>query len=150
MLVAELELRLFNLQTCFQIRKSTGSISHLCQILCRNGPCQCRLGGGDVLNIDLETASNGTLGPEIFTSGELDYVFGRMLFLRINWVRYFENMSRSLSSGGIVEHQDLDWKFYRVGTSECLSNEWEWHKLICKQRSKPACRQTLGLVLRGT
>lgn len=35
-----------------------------------------------------------------------------------------------MKSGGIIEHQDLDWKFYRVGTSEWLSDKWEWHQAI--------------------
>ena len=32
--------------------------------------------------------------------------------------------------GGIIEHQDLDWKFYRVGTSQCLSDKWQWHRAV--------------------
>jgi len=35
-----------------------------------------------------------------------------------------------LKSGGIIEHQDLNWKFYRVDTFECLSDKWEWHRRV--------------------
>ncbi|KAL8786292.1 MAG: hypothetical protein Q9213_002887 [Squamulea squamosa] len=94
---------------------------------------------GDVLDVDNErldkdrdnAQSRSVVSTEIFTPGGLDYVFGRMLFLGINnWTRYFSTAARSLSSGGIMEHQDLDWKFYRVNTSECLSDEWEWHRHV--------------------
>ena len=81
-------------------------------------------------------AHNG-LTRDIFTPGGLDYIFGRMLFLGISdWTRYFSITSRSLRSGGIVEHQDLDWKFYRVGTTECLSDNWEWHKYVVAAAEK--------------
>ncbi|KAI4187699.1 MAG: hypothetical protein L6R41_002645 [Letrouitia leprolyta] len=67
----------------------------------------------------------------IFTPGGLDYIFGRMLFLGINdWTRYFSTAMQSLRPGGIIEHQDLDWGFYRAGTAECLSHEWEWHNHV--------------------
>ena len=76
-------------------------------------------------------SADGLAIRDIFTPGGLDYIFGRMLFLGISdWARYFSINSRSLRSGGIVEHQDLDWKFYRVGTNECLSDNWEWHKSV--------------------
>lgn len=68
---------------------------------------------------------------DIFVSTRLDYIFGRMLFLGISdWARYFSIASYSLKSGGIIEHQDLDWKFYRIGTSKCLSDDWPWHQAV--------------------
>ncbi|KAL8846245.1 MAG: hypothetical protein Q9221_008658 [Calogaya cf. arnoldii] len=94
---------------------------------------------GNVLDIDHdgldrgrdEAQSDSVTSREVFTPGGLDYIFGRMLFLGISdWTRYFATTARSLSSGGVIEHQDLDWKFYRVGTSECLSDNWEWHRLV--------------------
>ncbi|KAL8726098.1 MAG: hypothetical protein Q9166_006935 [cf. Caloplaca sp. 2 TL-2023] len=94
---------------------------------------------GDVLDIDYgrldkgcaNAQSSSVTSREVFTPGGLDYVFGRMLFLGINdWTRYFSTAALSLSSGGIMEHQDLDWKFYRGSTSECLSDEWEWHRHV--------------------
>lgn len=94
---------------------------------------------GNVLDIDHGKPGNdrdndqsgSVMSREIFTPGGLDYVFGRMLFLGISdWTRYFSTTTRSLRSGGIIEHQDLDWKFYRVNTSECLSDKWEWHRHV--------------------
>lgn len=95
---------------------------------------------GNVLDIDHGKPGNDSrdneqsgsvLSREIFTPGRLDYIFGRMLFLGISdWTRYFSTTARSLRSGGIIEHQDLDWKFYRVNTSECLSDKWEWHRHV--------------------
>ncbi|OQE20645.1 hypothetical protein PENFLA_c016G07622 [Penicillium flavigenum] len=56
----------------------------------------------------------------------IDYFFGRMLSLGINdWHKYFRVVSLMLRDQGIIEHQDLDWKFYRVGTDECLSYNWK-------------------------
>lgn len=94
---------------------------------------------GNVLDINHEKPGNNCdndqscsgVSREIFTPGGLDYIFGRMLFLGINdWTRYFSTTARSLRSGGIIEHQDLDWKFYRVNTSECVSDNWEWHRHV--------------------
>ena len=86
---------------------------------------------GNVLDVDYNQPARDAMSREIFTPGGLDYIFGRMLFLGINdWPRYFSIVSHALTSGGIIEHQDLDWKFYRVGTSECLSDKWEWHQAI--------------------
>ena len=86
---------------------------------------------GNVLDVDYNKPSDESASREIFAPGRLDYVFGRMLFLGINdWQRYFSTASHSLKSGGIIEHQDLDWKFYRAGTSECLSDKWEWHRTV--------------------
>ncbi|TGO14923.1 hypothetical protein BTUL_0046g00110 [Botrytis tulipae] len=86
---------------------------------------------GNVLDVDYNQPDDGILSREIFNPGGLDYIFGRMLFLGINnWPKYFSTTSHALRSGGMIEHQDLDWKFYRVGTSECVSDDWEWHKAI--------------------
>ena len=94
---------------------------------------------GNVLDIDHGKPGNdrdhdqrgSVISREIFTPGGLDYIFGRMLFLGISdWTRYFTTTARSLRSGGIIEHQDLDWRFYRVNTSECLSDKWEWHRHV--------------------
>ena len=74
---------------------------------------------------------NDGMTREIFTPSGLDYIFGRMLFLGISdWSRYFSVAAWSLKSGGIIEHQDLDWKFYRVGTTECLCDNWPWHQAV--------------------
>ena len=86
---------------------------------------------------DDDTQSENVMSREIFTPGGLDYIFGRMLFLGISdWTRYFSTTARSLRSGGVIEHQDLDWKFYRVNTSECLSDDWEWHRHILSAAEK--------------
>lgn len=87
---------------------------------------------GNVLDVDYNDPSDNTMSREIFTPGGLDYIFGRMLFLGINdWSRYFSIASQALKSGGgIIEHQDLDWKFYRAGTSECLSDKWDWFQAV--------------------
>ena len=96
---------------------------------------------GNVL--DVETPESGShqqpdvVGRDIFAPGELDYIFGRMLFLGINdWKRYFSTAYHALRPGGVIEHQDLDWEFYRQGTSECLSDKWEWHKLVVAAAEK--------------
>lgn len=100
---------------------------------------------GNVLDIDFgkpdkdrdNDESGSVMSKEIFTPGGLVYIFGRMLFLGISdWARYFTTTARSLRSGGIIEHQDLDWKFYRVGTSECLSDKWEWHRHVVSAAEK--------------
>jgi SAM-dependent methyltransferase len=86
---------------------------------------------GNVLDVDYNNRGDDVVSRDIFTPGGLDYIFGRMLFLGINdWPRYFSIASRSLKSGGIIEHQDLDWKFYRVGISDCLSESWDWHRAV--------------------
>ncbi|EEP76185.1 predicted protein [Uncinocarpus reesii 1704] len=85
---------------------------------------------GNVLDVD-NKESEGEACQEIFAPSGLDYVFGRMLFLGLNdWSRYFSIASRALKSGGIIEHQDLDWAFYRVASSECLSDKWEWYQAV--------------------
>ena len=99
---------------------------------------------GNVLDVETkETGGNSqhkkddVMRRDIFAPGELDYIFGRMLFLGINdWKRYFSTAYHALRPGGIVEHQDLDWEFYRVGTSECLSDKWEWHKAVVAAAEK--------------
>lgn len=84
--------------------------------------------------------SGNVMSREIFSPNGLDYIFGRMLFLGISdWAKYFSTCARSLSPGGIIEHQDLDWKFYRVGTHECLSDDWDWHRQVV------SAAQTAGL-----
>ncbi|KAK6593573.1 methyltransferase domain-containing protein [Botrytis cinerea] len=99
----------------------------------------------NVLDVDYNQPDGGILSREIFKPGELDYVFGRMLFLGIsNWPKYFSTTSHALRSGGIIEHQDLDWKFYRVGTSECVSDDWEWHKAILSGAQKSGLSATSG------
>lgn len=100
---------------------------------------------GNVLDIDPGKPGNdhdneqtsSAITREIFTPAGLDYIFGRMLFLGISdWTRYFSTTTRSLKSGGIIEHQDLDWKFYRANTSECLSDKWEWHRHVVSAARK--------------
>ena len=88
---------------------------------------------GNVLDVDFNQQSedSDTMSRKIFTPDGLDFIFGRMLLLGVeNWQRYFHNAYISLKPGGTIEHQDLDWKFYRVGTSQCLSDEWEWHRKV--------------------
>ncbi|KAL8760701.1 MAG: hypothetical protein Q9184_003124 [Pyrenodesmia sp. 2 TL-2023] len=86
---------------------------------------------GNVLDVDVHSLADGVMSGEIFKPVDLDYIFGRMLFLGINdWTRYFSTAFSSLKPGAIIEHQDLDWKFYRVGTNECLSDQWEWHQAV--------------------
>lgn len=86
---------------------------------------------GNVLDVDYNKPGDDVMSREIFAPGGLGYIFGRMLFLGINnWSRYFSTAYHSLMPGGIIEHQDLDWEFYRVGTSECLSDKWEWPQAV--------------------
>ena len=86
---------------------------------------------GNVLEADRDEPDNEVMRREIFDPCGLDYIFGRMLFLGIdNWPRYFSIAYHALAPGGIIEHQDLDWDFYRVGTSQRLSDEWEWHQAV--------------------
>ncbi|KAE8149659.1 methyltransferase domain-containing protein [Aspergillus avenaceus] len=95
-------------------------------------PANTRWATGNILEADDTRPAEDVMNREIFTPGGLDYIFGRMLFLGINnWQQYFLTAAKSLRSGGIIEHQDLDWKFYRAGTSDCLSDEWEWHRVVC-------------------
>ena len=77
---------------------------------------------GNILDVEHNSNSNNEVTARIFSQNSLSYAFGRMLFLGINdWSKYFSTVARSMKSGGIVEHQDLDWNFYRIGTSECLA-----------------------------
>lgn len=100
---------------------------------------------GNALDVDYDQPGDDIMSREIFTPGGLDYIFGRMLFLGIsNWSKYFSITSQALRSGGIIEHQDLDWKFYRVGTSECVSDDWEWHKAILSGAKKSGLSTTSG------
>ncbi|KAL9045132.1 MAG: hypothetical protein Q9214_001786 [Letrouitia sp. 1 TL-2023] len=95
-----------------------------------------KFGGDNEPTDDFEPSQDSKSGSnvpssDIFVSARLDYIYGRMLFLGISdWARYFSIASYSLKSGGIIEHQDLDWKFYRVGTSECISDNWPWHQAV--------------------
>ncbi|KAI1149679.1 S-adenosyl-L-methionine-dependent methyltransferase [Nemania diffusa] len=92
---------------------------------------------GDIIDPDPEKSDINSIKSKFANEG-LSYLFGRMLFLGINdWPRYFETCAQLLRSGGIIEHQDLDWDFYRVGTNECLSTNWEWHRATLD-----ACRKT--------
>jgi len=91
---------------------------------------------GNILNVKATDKEDHTAVREIFAPGSLNYIFGRMLFLGVNdWKTYFEVVGDSLHSGGLVEHQDLDWKFYRAQTDECLSDKWEWHKHVMEANS---------------
>lgn len=88
---------------------------------------------GDILDVNLAEPSEGVVSREVFTPHNLDYIFGRMLFLGINdWKRYFHTAVESLKPGGVIEHQDLDWKFYRVASSEVLSDDWPWWHAVVK------------------
>ncbi|KAI3318440.1 S-adenosyl-L-methionine-dependent methyltransferase [Xylariaceae sp. AK1471] len=101
---------------------------------------------GDILDTDSQKPGADFIKSTLATSEGLNYLFGRMLFLGINdWLRYFKTCSQLLRSGGIVEHQDLDWNFYRVGTGECLSGNWEWHRAVLT-----ACRKTGLLTSAGS
>jgi hypothetical protein len=60
-----------------------------------------------------------------------------MLFLVINdWHKYFQVASLMLQDQGILEHQDLHWKLYRVGTDECLSDNWKWYSRLMEAVKK--------------
>lgn len=86
---------------------------------------------GNVLDVDYNKLADDVMSREVFTPGALDYIFGRMLFLGIDdWSRYFSTAYHSLRSGGVIEHQDLDWAFFRAGSSKCLSDDWEWHQAV--------------------
>ena len=90
-------------------------------------PANARWVSGNILDVDLQSHGDH-MSSESLAPGTVDYLFGRMLFLGINdWPKYFQVASASLRSGGILEHQDLDWKFYRTATDECLSDAWPWH-----------------------
>ncbi|KAL2046765.1 hypothetical protein ABVK25_011553 [Lepraria finkii] len=107
------------------------AISPVPQGVQKMAPAHAAWAVGNVLDVDYNKPGDDVMNREIFTPGVLGYIFGRMLFLGINdWSRYFTTACHSLKSGGIIEHQDLDWKFYRVGTSECLSDKWEWHRAV--------------------
>jgi len=110
-------------------------ISPVTEVVRSMAPPNAAWAVGNVLDVDFDQLGqdNDIMGREIFTPDALGYIFGRMLFLGINnWQRYFSNTQVSLQPGGMIEHQDLDWKFYRVGTSECLSDGWEWHRKIVR------------------
>lgn len=82
---------------------------------------------GNILDVNL-SKHDDHMSAESLAPGTVDYLFGRMLFLGISdWPKYFQVAAKSLSEGAILEHQDLDWKFYRTGTDQCLSDSWPWH-----------------------
>jgi SAM-dependent methyltransferase len=86
---------------------------------------------GNVFDVDVSGGGEDVLNREVFQPDSLSYIFGRMLFLGLDdWSKYFGIVFRSLKSGGLIEHQDLDWRFYRFGTNECISDGWEWHRYV--------------------
>ena len=112
-------------------------LSPVPEVVQKVAPANVTWAVGDVLDVDYNKPADDMMSREIFTPGGLDYIFGRMLFLGINnWPRYFSTAYHSLKSGGLIEHQDLDWKFYRVGTGECLSDGWEWHRAVISGAEK--------------
>ncbi|KAJ5544910.1 hypothetical protein N7461_007214 [Penicillium sp. DV-2018c] len=99
---------------------------------------------GNILEVDMEkqtdSLSRGALAPNT-----IGYFFGRMLFLGINdWRKYFQVASLMLQDQGIIEHQDLDWKFYRVGTDECLSHNWKWYARLMEAVEKTGLSENSG------
>lgn len=87
---------------------------------------------GNVLAMEENYALQDVLAPR-----SVNYLFGRMLFLGINdWRTYFGTAAASLRPGAILEHQDLDWRFYRAGSSTCLSDDWPWwHAVVAAARA---------------
>lgn len=84
---------------------------------------------GNVLDVDYFRPKGSE--TEVFAQGSLDYIFSRMLFLGIDdWHKYFGVVSAALAPGGFLEVQDLDWKYYRAGTWECVSDDWGWLKTV--------------------
>lgn len=97
---------------------------------------------GNILDPEFVKTASDT-GDQGFRG--LDYAFGRMLFLGINdWPSYFSTALQLMKPGAVIEHQDLDWKFYRVGSSECLSDEWEWHQRVMKANAKSGLSNYAG------
>jgi SAM-dependent methyltransferase len=97
---------------------------------------------GNILDPDFIKTASST-GDEGLHG--LDYLFGRMLFLGINdWPRYFRTALQSMKPGAVIEHQDLDWKFYRAGTSECLSDNWLWHQKVMSANVKSGLSNYAG------
>ena len=106
-------------------------ISAVPEAVRKAAPANAAWAVGNVLDVDYNKAGDDVMSREIFAHGGLGYIFGRMLVPGINnWSRYFTTAYHSLQSGGILEHQDLNWRFYRVGTSQCLSSKWEWHQAM--------------------
>ncbi|KAI4280042.1 MAG: hypothetical protein L6R38_004757 [Xanthoria sp. 2 TBL-2021] len=90
---------------------------------------RCNIAKGNILDIEIDhkPSANNVLSRSLFKPGNLSYIFHEILFLGINnWALYFTTAYRSLKHGGIIEHQDLDWNFYRGGggDSKSLSDEW--------------------------
>lgn len=92
---------------------------------------------GNILDIDFD--------EKVFAPRSVDYIFGRMLFLGINdWAKYFITAARTLKSGGIIEHQDLDYPFYRTGTDTRIDTEWSWVEPAIKGFEKAGLSTTAG------
>lgn len=120
-------------------------ISDVPEAVQKMAPANAAWAVGNVLDVDHNKPGNDVMSREIFAPGTLDYIFGRMLFLGINnWPRYFSTAYHSLKSGGIIEHQDLDWKFHRVGTSDCLSDNWEWHRAVVSEAEQSGLSTRAG------
>ncbi|KAF1736416.1 Secondary metabolism regulator laeA [Beauveria bassiana] len=99
---------------------------------------------GNILDVDIEKQTD-SLSRSALAPTSVGYFFGRMLFLGINdWRKYFQVASLALEDQGIIEHQDLDWKFYRVGTDECLSDDWKWHALLMTAVKKAGLSDASG------
>ncbi|PKX95991.1 class I SAM-dependent methyltransferase [Aspergillus novofumigatus IBT 16806] len=99
---------------------------------------------GNILDVDMEkqteSLSRGALAPNTTS-----YFFGRMLFMGISdWRKYFQVAGLMLHDQGIIEHQDLDWKFYRVGTDECLSDSWKWYARLMEAVKKAGLSEFSG------
>ena len=97
---------------------------------------------GNILDPEFVKTASGT-GYQGFHG--MDYAFGRMLFLGINdWPSYFGTALQLMKPGAVIEHQDLDWRFYRAGTSECLSDNWEWHQKVMSANVKSGLSNYAG------
>ena len=99
---------------------------------------------GNILDVDIEKQAD-SLSRAALAPNTISYFFGRMLFLGINdWPKYFQIASLALKDQGIIEHQDLDWKFYRVGTEECLSDNWKWYARLMEAVKKTGLSEFSG------
>ncbi|KAL6855490.1 hypothetical protein ACO1O0_006639 [Amphichorda felina] len=99
---------------------------------------------GNILDVDMQN-HNDHMSSESLAPGTVDYLFGRMLFLGINnWPGYCQVAAESLREGGVLEHQDLDWRFYRTGTDECLSDAWPWHARLMEAVNAAGLSQISG------
>lgn len=120
-------------------------ISLVAEAVQKMAPANAAWAVGNILDVDYNQPGDDVMSREIFTPGGLDYIFGCLLALGINdWPRYFSTSCHSLRSGGIIEHHDLDWTFYRVGTSERLSDKWEWHRAALSGAKKAGLSERAG------